>query len=187
MKKALSKTLERSAMLREMADRVVGLAKQPDGSIKAVKVARIVENAIGCLGRDLARDNIGVNVQIDSELAVRANENQLLQVLFNLVINARQAMLGKRGRLSVDAAPTREGTVTINVRDTGSGIAPENMSRIFEPFFSTKQHATQPESRGLGLGLSICEDIITQLGGTISVASEHGTGTTFTITLPQAD
>jgi signal transduction histidine kinase len=187
MRKALSKTLERTAMLREMADRVVGLAKQGDGAIKAVKVAQLVDNAIGCLGRDLARDNIGVNLQIDSELAVRANENQLLQVLFNLVINARQAMLGKRGRLSVDAAPTREGTVKINVRDTGCGISAENLPKIFEPFFSTKQHSAQPEARGLGLGLSICQDIITQLGGQIEVTSELGTGTTFTIVLPQAD
>jgi len=187
MRTALTKTLERTTLLREMADRVVGLARQGDGAIKNVKVQPVVQNAIGCLGRDLARDGIAVNVQIDPELAVRANENQLLQVLFNLVLNARQAMLGRRGRLSVDAAPSRDGVVVINIRDTGCGIAPENLSRIFEPFFSTKQHAEHTEARGLGLGLSICRDIITDLNGRIDVTSTPGAGTTFTLTLPHAE
>ena len=187
MRTALIKTMERTALLREMADRVVGLARQPDGVIRKVKLLPIVQNAIGCLGRDLSRDGIDVNVQIDSELAVKANENQLLQVLFNLVLNARHAMLNRRGRLSIDAAALHEGSVTINVRDTGCGITPENLSRVFEPFFSTKQNAEKPDARGLGLGLYICQDIIAELDGHISVASQVGAGTTFTITLPIAE
>jgi len=185
MRTALAKTLDRTAMLREMADRVIGLARQPETSVKAVKVRAVVENAVGCLGRDLSRDNIALNIQIDPELTVRANENQLLQVLFNLVINARQAMLGRRGRLTVDAAPTGNGRVVINVRDTGCGIAPEHLDRIFEPFFSTKGADSPPEKRGLGLGLSISRDIIDELGGEITVESQLGQGTTFTITLPE--
>lgn len=187
MRIALSKTLERTDVLRQMADRVVGLARNPESGVKAICVRNVVENAIGCLGRELARDNIALNLQIDPQLAVRANENQLLQVFFNLFINARQAMLGRRGRLSVDAAPTAPGRVTINVRDTGSGITSENLSRIFEPFFSTKQHEDRIERRGLGLGLSISRDIIEELGGTIAVTSEVGAGTTFTLTLPHAE
>lgn len=187
MRMALTKTLDRSAAVREMADRVIGLAKQPDNAVKAIKVREVVEGAIACLCRDLDKDNIGVNLQIDPELAVRANENQLTQVLFNLVINARQAMLGRRGRLTVDAAPTHDGRVNIHVRDTGCGIPPDNMGDIFEPFFSTKLNADKPDRRGLGLGLSICRDIIEDLGGTIDVASEVNVGTTFTLTLPQAE
>lgn len=184
MQTALNKTLERANALREMADRMIGLAKQSDTAIKAVKLRAAVENAMGCLGRDLAKDNIAVNVQIDPELAVRANENQLLQVLFNLIINARQAMLGRRGRLSIDAAPSSAGSVRISVRDTGCGIPPENLERIFEPFFSTKQSSSKPGERGLGLGLYICRDILTELDGDIVVSSEVNLGTTFTITLP---
>ncbi len=113
MRIALTKTLERAATMRQMADRVIGLAKQPDGAAKTIKVREIVENAVGCLCRDLDRDNISLNLQIDPGLAVRANENQLLQVLFNLLINARQAMLGRHGRLTVDAVPTHEGLLDI--------------------------------------------------------------------------
>lgn len=185
-KKALAKTVERCAVMRNMADRLIGLAKQSDSVIKSVNVLAVVQGAIECLCRDPARDNIAVNLQIDPQLAVRANENGLMQVLLNLVINARQAMLGRRGRLTVDAA-ARDGGVELSVRDTGCGIPAENLDRIFEPFFSTKQNAEKPDARGLGLGLSICREIVEEYGGTIDVASEVNVGTTFTLHLPQAD
>jgi len=187
MKTALGKTLDRTNAMRQMADRVIGLARQPAGGVRAINVRQLAENAVGCLCRDPAKDNITVNLQIDPHLAVRANENQLLQVMFNLVVNARQAMLGRRGRLTIDAAPAGEEHVEINVRDTGCGISPENMSHIFEPFFSTKHDADKPDRRGLGLGLSISRGIIEDLGGTITVSSEVNVGTTFTITLPKGD
>jgi signal transduction histidine kinase len=187
MRTALNKTLQRAQGLREMADRIVGLAKQSDTVVKAVNVKDLVENALGCLGRELGKDNIAVNLQIDPGLSVRANENQLLQVLFNLVINARQAMLGRRGRLTIDAAPTRDAQVLISVRDTGCGISTANLPHIFEPFFTTKKSADRPDRRGLGLGLSICRDIMDELGGTISVESTENVGTTFTLKLPLSE
>lgn len=187
MKLALQKTLDRTATMHAMADRVIGLAKQPNAGVAAIKVEPLVQNAIECLCRDLDKDNIGVQVQVDPKLAVRADENQLLQVLFNLVINARQAMLGRRGRLTVDAHPIDDGKVAIHVRDTGCGIPAENLKRIFEPFFSTKQNADKPDRRGLGLGLAVCRDIIEDLHGTITAESTVGEGSTFTITLPQAE
>jgi len=187
MKTALAKTLDRTNAMRQMADRVIGLARQPAGGIRSVNVRQLAENAVGCLCRDLGKDNIALNIQIDPGLTVRANENQLLQVMFNLAVNARQAMLGRRGRLTIDATLAGEDAVEINVRDTGCGIAPENLARIFEPFFSTKQDADKPDRRGLGLGLAISHGIIEDLGGTISVISEVGVGTTFTIHLPKGE
>ncbi len=187
MKTALSKTLNRTNAMRQMADRVIGLARQPLAGVRSVNVRQLAENAVGCLCRDVTKDNITLNTQIDPGLCVRANENQLLQVIFNLVVNARQAMLGRRGRLTIDAAPFGEDSVEINVRDTGCGIAPENIGRVFEPFFSTKQDADRPDRRGLGLGLAISLGIIEDLGGTITVASEVNVGTTFTIRLPKGE
>ncbi len=186
MRKALARTLEQARVMRQMSDRVVGLAKQGDGRLRAVRLRELVVAAVECLGRNPEKDNISVHIQIDPDLEVRANENQLLQVLFNLVINARQAMLGRRGRLTVDAAASG-GRVEINVRDTGCGIPPENLPRIFEPFFSTKQGGDRPETRGLGLGLAISRDLVEEMGGRIDVASQPGVGSTFTITLPQAE
>ncbi|NLE59774.1 MAG: hypothetical protein GX616_15560 [Planctomycetes bacterium] len=187
MKTALAKTLDRTNAMRQMADRVIGLARQPAGGVRSVNVRQLAENAVGCLCRDVGKDNIGLNIQIDPGLAVRANENQLLQVMFNLVVNARQAMLGRRGRLTIDAAPIDEDRVEINVRDTGCGISAENLARVFEPFFSTKQDADKPDRRGLGLGLAISRSIVEDLGGTIAATSEVNVGTTFTLNLPKAD
>jgi signal transduction histidine kinase len=188
MRKALSKTISQIEVMHRMADRVIGLAKQSDCRLKAVPVLKLVEDAIACLCRDPQKDNIGINLQIDPDLKVRADENQLMQVLFNLIINARQAMLGRRGRLTVDAGPHPEGAdvIRINVRDTGCGIAAEHLGRIFEPFFSTKTNVAKPDQKGLGLGLSICRDIIEGLGGSIEAHSKVNVGTTMTIVLPAA-
>lgn len=187
MRLALTKTLDRTAMMTAMIERVIGMARQSDCVIKAVKVRQVVEEALGCLGRDPAKDNIQILIQIDDQLVVRANPNQLLQVFFNMFTNARHAMLGRGGRLTIDATTVQDNHVEINVRDTGCGIAPEHLGAIFDPFFTTKASAERPDQRGLGLGLAITRDIIEDFGGSIDVASETGIGTTFTIILPVAE
>ena len=186
MRKALDKTLTQGAVVRQMSDRVVGMARQSDTVIRPVCVLDIVQQAIESLGRGLEKDNITVILQVDPGLRVRANESLLLQVLFNLVLNARQAMLGRRGRLTIDAAEVGD-SVALSIRDTGCGIAAENLARIFQPFFTTRGGADRPDRRGLGLGLSICLDIIEELGGTIDVESEVNVGTAFTLSLPRAE
>lgn len=186
MRLALTKTLERATAMREMVTRVVGLARHSDAVVKAVNVHEVAAESIACLGRDFGKDNIDVRIRIDPDLCVRANPNQLLQVMLNLVSNARQAMLGRHGKLVIEAEPV-DGTVLIRVRDTGCGIAPENLDQIFDPFFSTKRNAEKPDQRGLGLGLPVCKDIIEELTGRIAVDSTPGQGTTFTVTLPAAE
>jgi two-component system sensor histidine kinase HydH len=87
-----------------------------------------------------------------------------------------QAMEGEGGRLGVSLAAD-DGAVRVEVRDTGRGIAEENVDKIFEPYFSTKE-------TGTGLGLAIVKKAVDDHGGTISVSSAPGEGTTFTVTLP---
>ncbi len=102
---------------------------------------------------------------------------QLNQVFMNLLVNAAHAIEG-HGTLSISTRQEAN-DIVIKVSDTGKGIAPENLSRIFEPFFTTKEIG-----KGTGLGLSISYDIIKKHGGTISVESEVGKGSTFNIRLP---
>jgi len=109
---------------------------------------------------------------------IKCNAQQLSQVFLNLIVNASQAMEGQAGTITVRTA-LKNGRVIINISDTGSGMPKEVMDRIFEPFFTTKGAET-----GTGLGLSITHDIIKRHNGEISVASEVGKGTTFTISLP---
>jgi len=118
-----------------------------------------------------------VTVPAPAPALVRADCGQMEQVLMNLVVNARDAM-PKGGTLTVEIAAA-ESNVTLCVRDTGQGMDEATQKRIFEPFFTTK-----PLGVGTGLGLSTVYGIVTQSGGTVSVKSRPGAGTTFTVTLP---
>jgi signal transduction histidine kinase len=111
-------------------------------------------------------------------LAVEADANLLRQAVHNLLVNAQQAM-PSGGEIAVRTA-ARDGRVEIAVRDTGPGIPPENLDRIFNLYFSTKPGGT-------GLGLPMAKKIVDEHRGTLTVASEAGGGTTFTISLPALD
>ena len=117
---------------------------------------------------------------LDPELpAVWADEKQLQQVLFNVLINGIQAMAGN-GTLTIETSLTKRGNGRygrIEVRDTGSGIPKEQLEKIFTPFYTTK-------IQGTGLGLAICRRLMEQQKGTIRVDSRHGEGTVFIIELP---
>jgi len=102
------------------------------------------------------------------------------------LINARQAMLGKGGSITIKAGSTDDGEARIQVIDTGPGIPEKVLPRIFEPFFTTKGTAKRGESRGTGLGLAICREIMAHHRGRIDVESTLGKGTTFTLHLPLA-
>jgi len=84
------------------------------------------------------------------------------------------------GELVIASAPDEDGKVKISVTDNGIGISPENLKKIFSPFFTTK-----PVGKGTGLGLSVCYGIVDSMGGVMEVSSKRGVGTTFTIRLPE--
>jgi len=114
---------------------------------------------------------------------LRSDPSQLQQVLLNLLNNAIDAITDRHGceggELSIQAGPDRNGRVKISVRDNGAGISPDNLKKIFAPFFTTK-----PPGKGTGLGLYVCYGIIEGMGGTMEVESQRGVGTTFVVRLP---
>jgi len=114
---------------------------------------------------------------------LRADAAQLQQVLLNLLNNAIDAITDRHGceggELSIQAGPDTNGRVKISVRDNGAGISPDNLKKIFAPFFTTK-----PPGKGTGLGLYVCYGIIEGMGGTMEVESQRGVGTTFVVRLP---
>lgn len=116
---------------------------------------------------------------------IHADRGQLQQVLLNLYNNAIDAILARHGshggELTVGARPNGEGKVEIFVTDNGTGISPEDLKKVFRPFFTTK-----PVGKGTGLGLSVCYGIVDRMGGVMTVQSEKGVGTTFIVTLPAA-
>ncbi len=115
---------------------------------------------------------------------VLANEARLGQVFLNLLVNAAQAIsntASDTNEIRVRIAPDGEEKVVVSVSDTGAGIPPHLVTRIFDPFFTTK-----PVGVGTGLGLWICQGIVTALGGQIDVSTAPGQGTTFRVALPAA-
>ena len=113
---------------------------------------------------------------------VVAAAGQIEQVLVNLVTNAANATPpGKRDVIRIRLGPGAPGMARLEVTDHGSGISPTTLRRIFEPFFTTR-----PVGKGTGLGLAICHAIVTAHGGTLTVETEVGRGSTFRVELPAA-
>src|SRR5207244_10082842 len=139
-----------------------------------------VNDAVRTTGRLLC-ETLDRKIRLEYDLTadstnIKADEKQIEQVLLNLAINARDAML-EGGVLKFTTRSDGQ-NATVSLVDTGSGIDPSILPNIFDPFFTTKE-----KSRGTGLGLSVVYGIVKQSGGTIDVKSEVGVGTEFLITL----
>ena len=126
-----------------------------------------------------------MDIRVPYDLTIRGVPVQIQQVLMNLILNARDAMLPAGGVLIVDATYNPD-SIEITVADTGSGIEPGNLENIFDMFFTTKANKrSAAENSGAGLGLAFCKMVIDNHDGSISVESEPGNGTQFRIALPK--
>ena len=195
IRKALSKSFLGSTKAGKICTSMLALARGESTSGK-VGVQQLIDEALLVLARDPQKDGIALRVQVQPGLFVSGDAVQLEQVLLNLLINARHAMLGKGGSLTVKAScdpdpQSREqnstGKLRLQVIDTGPGIPEKVLPKIFQPFFTTKGTAKRGESKGSGLGLAICREIIEHHQGRIDVSSTMGKGTTFSIYLPLAN
>ena len=125
-----------------------------------------------------ASDKHEIKVELPETLFALVDLERMEKVAENLIINAREAMTKERGTLSIVAGTTTEGKPFFSVSDTGEGMSQRFIDeRLFHPFATTK-------SRGVGLGLYTCREVVVANGGSITVASEEGVGTTFKVTLP---
>lgn len=183
-RKTLEVTLKNVHTLVQMSERVLGISAARVRSCEAVVVGDAAREAAEALCRELSKDGIRFTVDAETDAVVKADPLQIRQVLFNLFLNARQAMAASHsGRLSVSAR--RQGdTVEIVVSDNGPGISPEVQARMFEPLQSTKTPKSGGTARCSGLGLSLCRDLVRENDGTLTVESMDGAGTTFHIRLP---
>jgi signal transduction histidine kinase len=185
IKKALGKSYQSSNKAGKICASMLGLARG-ESCFSNVPVQHLVDEVLLVLARDPQKDGIALRVQVQPGLNVHGDPVQLEQVLLNLLINARQAMLGSRnGSLTIKACRDGE-KVKIQIIDTGPGIPPQHLDKIFQPFFTTKRDPRKGEHKGTGLGLAICKDIVEHHDGTIEVTSEVGRGSTFTVLLPAA-
>src|SRR5882762_4057903 len=183
IKKALSKSFQSADKAGKICQSMLGLARG-QSIFGEVPVQNLVDETLLVMARDPRKDGIALRIQIEPELNAFGDHVQLEQVLLNLLINARQAMLGKGGSINIKAQRTESGELRIQVIDTGPGIPEKYLTRIFDPFFTTKGTSRKGEPKGTGLGLAICKEIVEHHKGRIEVESEVGKGSTFTIILP---
>ena len=161
-----------------LAQQILAGSRRPPPAPTPVELNQIVGNVTRVL-QPLLGDNIELVTRLESELGlVSANPHQIGQVIMNLVVNARDAM-PQGGRLTIETANVSQ-VVMLAVSDTGCGMDNETRARLFEPYFTTKE-----PGRGTGVGLATVYDVVTQLGGQISVMSDAGAGSTFKIYLPR--
>lgn len=172
--KIIDGEIERIAkIIREFNDLYKGTLVQ---SMERVDLSEPLMEIINLVRDDLRAKGITVEERLTENVKVMADKDKLKQVFLNLIKNAGEAM-PEGGRLTVETR-RYSGKIDIIVADTGTGIGPEHMDRVFDPFFSTKG------VKGFGLGLSVTYGIIKNLNGNIKVGSEVGKGTTFKVTLP---
>lgn len=191
--KRMLELMDKSALRgSDMVKQILSFSRGVGGQLAAVNVRNLVEEMVRLAEKTFPR-TIQIQTVLPENLArVRGNATQLHQVLLNLCVNARDAM-PEGGTLTIEAAdaqldsktlPAGRGLnpgayVVLKVSDTGHGIAPELLDKIFEPFFSTKEL-----NRGTGLGLSTTMGIVKTHGGFLDVTSDIGTGSTFKVCLP---
>jgi len=177
-RKILDMALSETVRLTELLRKMLHFSKPDEEEKQPTDVNTILDEILLLVGKQLQENSIRVSTSFGDDLRkVYASRNQLRQVFLNMIANARDAMLDE-GTLTIKTMAKGD-NVYIEITDTGIGIKEENISKIFDDFFTTKEGV-----KDVGLGLSVCYRFIKEHGGDIRVSSEWGSGTTFTIILP---
>jgi signal transduction histidine kinase len=166
--------------IRGIIQQMLDLYRPIQERMTPVDLNAAIEGVLALMRKHLESHHIDVETHLDSATPhVIGRGDQIRQVFINLILNASEAMPAG-GQLILTTHQDSDDFVTVQVIDNGVGIAPENLTRIADPFFTTK-------SKGVGLGLTICHEIIERHQGTLDVTSQVGYGSTFTIRLPAAE
>jgi signal transduction histidine kinase len=163
---------------RDIVRALLEFSRETDFSIQQVFLQDLIENTLKLIRGEVPAD-VEVETDLPPDIQIALDPRTIQQVLINLIINGIQAM-PDGGRLQIRGfeSPVDKG-VCIQIQDMGIGISPDDLPKIFDPFFSTKE-----VGHGTGLGLSVSHGIVKKHGGRIDVQSVPGEGTTFTIFLP---
>jgi signal transduction histidine kinase len=163
--------------INAIVSQMLRMAAPGQPGLKTVRIHGLLDHSLRLVERQISGKLISLERDYKAAPdAVRGDEFQLQQAFMNLLLNAIEAM-GASGALAVSTETTGGGQLRIQIRDTGTGVAPENLGRLFEPFFTTKKNGT-------GLGLAISRRIVLEHRGTITALSEKNQGSTFSILLP---
>lgn len=184
--KYLSKILAAAVRAEKITNGVLGLARNRGHEKAPTDLAKLIESSLVLLEREMQKYRILVETEFEPAPPAMVCGNEIQQVLLNLLTNARQAM-PRGGRILIRIAhDATANTVDLTVRDSGAGIPPDVLPRIFDRYFSTKSGPDASGKGGTGVGLAMCREIIETHQGKIRVESTVGVGTAFTLKLPVA-
>jgi signal transduction histidine kinase len=169
---------------RTITRRLLDFSRRRVDAIRPLDVATVLDDALRLIEHEAKQRDVRVVRRFAPGLALEGDADALHQVFLNLFTNALQAM-PRGGVLAVEAE--RSATeLSVRVADTGTGIAPEHIDHVFEPFYTSKDREKDPAARGSGLGLSVSFGLVAAHGGTMLVQSTPGAGAVFTVVLPLA-
>jgi PAS domain S-box-containing protein len=178
----LEKITRQTFRASEIVNNLLNFSRTSGSEIGDVDVNKVIADTLALLEHQFKVAKVEVQNALTPKLpAIQGNAGRLQQVFLNLFLNAKDAMPGG-GTLRV--ATLNGESVSVCVSDTGTGIAPEHIQRIYDPFFTTKTSPREGQARGTGLGLSVTYGIIQEHAGKIRVESHPGAGTTFTLDFP---
>jgi PAS domain S-box-containing protein len=180
-RKQLGMLQQQARRAAEIVQNLTYFSRPPAPGKSRINLVEVVERTLNLHAYSLRKNNITVDFL--KELGVPyalGDPHQLMQVFLNLIVNAEQAIREARDKGTLRIRLGKEGnSVWVSFQDDGPGIAKENLSSVFDPFYTTKR-----PGRGTGLGLSICKSVVKEHNGTVEVANAPGGGAVFTVTLP---
>jgi len=178
----LEKITRQTFRASEIVNNLLNFSRTSGTEFADVDINKIILDTLALLEHQFKTAKIQVQSDLTPKIsAIQGNPGRLQQVFLNLFLNAKDAMAGG-GQLKVSTSNGE--MVSVRVSDTGSGIAPEHIQRIYDPFFTTKAAPAEGQKRGTGLGLSVTYGIIQEHAGKIRVESNPGAGTTFALDFP---
>jgi signal transduction histidine kinase len=180
----LDKITKQTFRASEIVNNLLNFSRTTGTELTEVSLNKVIADTLALLEHQFRVAQIQVRPELYENLPlIQGNAGRLQQVFLNLFLNAKDAMATSGGGV-LNIATSNGEFVSVRVTDTGSGIAQENIQRIYDPFFTTKTAPAEGQSRGTGLGLSVTYGIIQEHAGNIRVESRPGEGTTFTLDFP---
>lgn len=177
-RECVGSALEAVERIQQLIDSTLEFSRTPHKTAVSCSITEVVTEAVNFMSSTAHKKNVSLEAHLEKDLPdLKIHKNKLLQVFLNLITNAIDAS-AKNDIVKINSFIDKKKYIILEVEDTGVGISEEDRHKIFEEFFTSKQHGT-------GIGLSVCKRILEEYGAEITFTSKEGVGTTFKLIFPK--